>query len=122
MKRFLFLLLIACAFVGCSPSPDKAKPLMRDYLMGQIAKPDTYNAGEVELVSKGTIDVADTKYWENIPESGRIDVVLLRHAFNYENRLGMNMESAYYFYMDPKMNVIYYAHPDTGWPLFKLDE
>jgi hypothetical protein len=121
MKRFLFLLLIACAFVGCS-SPDKAKPAIQKYLMEQISKPETYNAGVVELVSKGTIDVSETKYWKNIPENGRIDVVLLRHEFNYENHFGMNMDNAYYFYMNPKMDVIYYAHPDTGVPLFKLDE
>lgn len=122
MKRFLIFLLTACALTACSPSPDKAKPLIREYLMKQIVKPETYNAGAVELVSKGTIDVADTKYWNNIPESGRIDVVLLRHAFNFENRLGMNIDNAYYFYMNPKLDVIYYAHPDSGGPLFMLDE
>ena len=122
MKRVLFFLLMACALVGCSSSPDKAKPLIREYLMKQIVKPETYNAGVVELVSKGTIDVADTKYWNNIPESGRIDVVLLRHEFNFENRLGMNIDNAYYFYMSPKLDVIYYAHPDSAGPLFKLDE
>ena len=121
MKRFFPLLLVACALVGCS-SVDKAKPLIQAYIMEQITKPETYIAGEIELVSKGTIDVADTKYWTNIPKNGRIDVVLLRHEFNYENRFGMNMDNAYYFYMSPKMDVIYYAHPDSGAPLFKLDE
>lgn len=121
MKRFLFFLLIACAFVGCS-SPDKAKPVIREYLKEQLSKPDTYNAGVIELVSKGTIDVSETRYWENIPASGRIDVVLLRHEFNYENHLGMSMDNAYYFYMNPEMDVIYYAHPGAGGPLFKLDE
>ena len=96
--------------------------MIREYLMGQIAKPDTYTAGTVELVSKGTIDVADTKYWKGIPKEGRIDVVLLRHEFNYENILGMEMDNAYYFYMSPKMDVIYYAHPDGGRPLFSLSE
>ena len=121
MKRLFAFLLTALAIVGCS-SPEKAKPMIREYLMGQIAKPDTYTAGTVELVSKGTIDVADTKYWKGIPKEGRIDVVLLRHEFNYENILGMEMDNAYYFYMNPKLDVIYYAHPDSGGPLFMLDE
>ena len=122
MKRFLLFLLAACALVGCSSSPDKALPVIREYLKEQIAKPETYKAGVVEVVSKGSIDVADTKYWQNIPASGKIDVVLLRHEFNYENRIGMNIDNAYYFYMSPKMDVVYYAHPDSGGPLFKLSE
>ena len=113
---------MACVLAGCSPSPEKAKPVIREYLMKQIVKPETYNAGAVELISKGTINVADTKYWNNIPESGRIDVALLRHEFSFENRLGMNIDNTYYFYMSPKLDVVYYAHPDSGGPLFMLDE
>ncbi len=122
VKRFLFFLFTACALAGCSLSPEKAKPVIREYLMKQIVKHETYNAGVVELISKGTIDVAETKYWNNIPENGRIDVVLLRHEFSFENRLGMNIDNTYYFYMSPKLDVIYYAHPDSSGPLFMLDE
>lgn len=122
MKRYLLFFLMACTFVGCSPSPEKALPIIREYLKNQISKPETYNPGMVELVSKGTIDVSETKYWQSIPENGRIDVVLLRHEFNYETGFGMNMNKAYYFYMSPKMDVVYYAHPDSGGPLFMLSK
>ena len=122
MKRFLLFILTACALVGCTPSPEKALPVMRDYLKDQISKPETYNPGIVEFVSKGSIDVSGTKYWQNIPASGNIDVVLLRHEFNYETSFGMNMDKAYYFYMNPKMDLVYYAHPDSGGPLFTLSE
>ena len=122
MKRFLLLFLAFCALAGCSSSPDKALPIIREYLKEQIAKPETYKSGVVEVVSKGSIDVSETKYWQNIPASGRIDVVLLRHEFSFENRIGMNIDNAYYFYMNPKMDVIYYAHPDGGKPLFTLSE
>lgn len=121
MRRFLFLLVIACASVGCS-SPNNAKQAIREYLKDQISNPETYNAGVIELVSKGSIDVAETKYWRNIPEVGRIDVVLIRHEFYYENHLGMIVDNAYYFYMSPKMDYVYYAHPATGGPLFTLQE
>ena len=113
---------MVCAFVGCAPSPEKAQPVIRDYLKDQISKPETYSPGVLELVSKGSIDVSETKYWQNIPKSGRIDVVLLRHEFNYETGFGMNMDKVYYFYMNPKLDVVYYAHPDSGGPLFMLDE
>ena len=122
MKRFLLFLLMVSAFIGCAPSPEKALPLISEYLKDQISKPETYKPGLVELVSKGSIDVSETKYWQNIPESGIIDVVLLRHEFNYETSFGMNMDKAYYFYMSPKMDVVYYAHPDSGGPLFMLSE
>ena len=120
--KHLFFTLVALAFlVGCS-SPNKAKPIIKEYLMEQISNPDTYKAGAIEIVDKGTIDVADTKYWKHIPESGKIDVVILRHEFTHDNRSDILTNNAYYFYMSPSLDVVYYAHFDGGeGPLFSLN-
>ena len=50
--KHLFFTLVALAFlVGCS-SPNKAKPIIKEYLMEQISNPDTYKAGAIEIVDK----------------------------------------------------------------------
>ena len=90
--------------------------------MDQISNPDTYQSVKTEVVDKGNIDVTDTKYWKNVPSSGIIEVVVLRHEFKNENRNNILTDNAFYFYMNPSMDVVYYAHTDTGdGPIFSLD-
>lgn len=124
MKRFFYLMtgiLTLFIIVGCS-SLNNAKPIIKEYLKEQISNPDTYKAGALEIVDKGTIDVADAKYWKHIPERGKIDVVILRHEFTHDNRSDRLTENAYYFYMSPSFDVLYYAHFDGGeGPLFSLN-
>lgn len=124
MKRFLSSILLAAIIVGCSSSnsTDKASSIIKEFLVDQISNPDTYQSVKTEIVSKGTIDVMDTKYWKNVPASGIIDVVILHHEFKNENRNNTLTENAFFFYMSPSMDVVYYAHADTGdGPLFSLD-
>lgn len=121
MKRILFVLLFVATLIGCS-STNKAKPVVKEYLIEQISNPDTYKAGAIEVVAKGTIDVAETRYWKHIPANGKVDVVILRHVFTHENRSNIITESAYYFYMNPNLDVVYYAHFDNGdGPMFPLN-
>ena len=118
--KHLLAYLAAIFIVGCS-SPNKAKPLIKEYLMETISNPDTYKAGKTEVVAKGTINVRNVVDWKHIPTSGDIKVVVLRHEFTHDNRSNNVIDNAYYFYVSPSYDVLYYAHKDTdSGPRFKL--
>lgn len=89
--------------------------------MEHIANPDTYKPGITEVIDQGTIHVENTINWQNIPEEGTIDVVVLRHEFTSADKAGAPADNAFIFYMSPEQDVIYYVHKDKGMLLFPLD-
>ena len=123
MKRILSIFLLTSVLMGCSSSPaDKTNPVVEQYLLEHIAHPDTYKPRKTDVYAQGTIDVHNTQYWQNIPKEGIIDVVVLRHEFSNVDVNGNPSENVFYFYMNPSMDLLYYAHKDKGFLLFPLDE
>ena len=121
MKHFFILCLSALLLLGCSSSSDKVNPLIKGYLLEHLANPDTYVPGKTEVVGQGTIDVENTVNWQNIPDDGDIDVTILRHEFSIVDHTGAPVDNAFFFYMNPEQDVIYYVHKDKGMLLFPLD-
>lgn len=121
MKRILFIFFVASLLMGCSSSASKVNPLVKEFLVEHIANPDTYKPGVSEIIDQGTIDVENTFNWQNIPEEGTIDVVVLRHQFKSADNAGTLTDNAFIFYMNPAMDVLYYAHKDKGVSLFTLE-
>lgn len=113
IKHFIPALAIVCMLAGCT-SLNKANPLIKEYLIETISHPETYKPIKTSVVAKGKIDVASTEYWKHIPANGVIDVVILRHEFTHDNRSNVVIDNAFYFYMSPNYDVIYYAHMDMG--------
>ncbi len=109
MKHLFLFLAIVCMLAGCT-SPNKANPLIKEYLTETISHPETYKPIKTSVVAKGKIDVASTEYWKHIPANGVIDVVIVRHEFTHDNRSNIVIDNAYYFYMSPNYDVLYYAH------------
>lgn len=122
MKRVLYFLFFFAALLGCSSPVEKTNPLIEQYVLEHMANPDTYKPGKTETYAQGSIDVADTQYWQNIPNSGRIDVVVLRHEFSIADPDGNPSDNVFYFYMNPALDMLYYAHKEKGFLLFELDE
>ena len=120
MKHFFFTLLSLAILVGCS-SPNTAHPIITDYLIEHISHPETYKPIKTSVAAKGKIDVASTEYWKHIPANGVIDVVVLRHEFSHDDRSNHLVNNAYYFYMNPQLDVIYFAHFDNGKSLYPLE-
>ena len=120
LKRFLPILLAASLFVGCATS-EKTNPVVEEYLLTHIANPDTYKAGKTETYAQGTIDVQRVPMWNNTPTDGKIDVVVLRHEFKNVDVNGNPTDNVFYFYMNPSLDVLYYAHKDKGMLLFPLE-
>ena len=120
LKRFLPILLAASLFVGCATS-EKTNPVVEEYLLTHIANPDSYKAGKTETYAQGTIDVSSVPMWKNIPADGKIDVVVLRHEFKNVDVNGNPTDNVFYFYMNPSLDVLYYAHKDKGMLLVPLD-
>lgn len=120
MKRFLLFILATTLLIGCSSS-QKTNPLVEAFLLEHIANPETYKAGKTETYAQGTIDVQSVPMWKNIPSEGKIDVVVLRHEFSNVDIEGNPVENVFYFYMNPSLDVLYYAHKDKGMLLFSLD-
>ena len=112
IKAFLFFTTVAVLF-GCT-STKKAEPLIQDYLLQHISHPETYKPIGTTVVAKGTIDVANAQDWLHIPKGGIIKVVVLRHEFTHDSRYYDVIDNAYYFYMNPELDVLYYAHMDVG--------
>lgn len=123
MKRFFTILLAASALLGCSSSATKEdlNPLIEAFLRENIANPDTYQPGKTEVIEQGTIDVQKALNWRNLPDSGTIDVVVVRHEFKNVDIKGNPADNVFLFYMNPDQDVLYYAHKDKGFPLFTLD-
>lgn len=121
MKRFLSLFFAASLLLGCSSSAIKVNPLVKEFLVEHIANPDTYKPGITEVIDQGTIRVENTFNWQNIPEEGTIDVVVLRHEFTSADKAGAPADNAFIFYMNPALDVLYYAHKDKGVSLFTLE-
>ena len=122
MKRFLFIFFLVTLLFGCSSPVEKTNPLIEQYLKEHMANPDTYKPGKTETYAQGSIDVQDTQYWQNIPVKGRIDVVVLRHEFSNVGADGNPSDNVFYFYMNPTLDLLYYAHKEKGFLLFELDE
>lgn len=122
MKRIFTFILIASVLWGCSSPAEKTNPLIEKFITEHIANPDTYQPGKTETFAQGTIDVENTQYWENIPREGIIDVVVLRHEFSNVDVNGNLTDNVFYFYMNPEMDLLYYAHKEKGFLLFPLDE
>lgn len=121
MKRILAAIFVISLLLGCNSSEEKVNPLIKDFLVEHIANPDTYKPGNTEVIEQGYIDVEDTFNWRNIPDEGKIDVVVLRHEFSNVDVTGATMDNAFLFYMNPEMDVLYYAHKDKGFPLFTIE-
>ena len=121
MKRILTVFFVASLFWGCTSSASKVNPLVKEFLVEHLANPETYKPGITEVIDQGTIDVEDTYNWQNIPDKGTIDVVALRHVFTSVDNTGTLMDNAFIFYMNPSMDVLYYAHKDKGFSLFTLE-
>lgn len=116
MKRVILYLLLCTALaflLGCS-STKKAEPLIQEYLLQHISHPETYKPIGTTIVAKGTIDVGNAENWIHTPEGGTIKVVVLRHEFTHDNRSYNVVDEAYYCYMNPELDVLYYAHRDTN--------
>lgn len=122
MKRVLSFFIFFAALLGCSSPVEKTNPLIEQYVLEHMANPDTYKPVKTETYAQGSIDVADTQYWQNIPVSGRIDVVVLRHEFSIADPDGNPSDNVFYFYMNPALDMLYYAHKEKGFLLFELDE
>ena len=121
MKRFFAILFAASLLLGCSSGSEQVNPLIEGYLKEHIANPDTYKPVKTEIVQQGTIDVENTFNWQNIPDNGDIDVTILRHEFSIVDNTGLPSDIAFFFYMNPEQDVIYYVHKDKGMLLFPLD-
>ena len=89
--------------------------------MESISNPETYKPGKIEIVDQGKIDVQSTMNWRNIPKEGEIDVVILRHEFKNKDITNTVTDNAFLFYMNPDMDVLYYAHRDKGIVFFPLE-
>lgn len=119
MKRILSYIVFASLLLGCS---NKVNPLIEQYMSEHMANPETYKPGKTEVVEQGTIKAEDTVNWQNISSEGDIDVVILRHEYSIvDNNTNKRTDNAFYFYMSPEEDVIYYAHKDKGVLLFELD-
>lgn len=121
MKRFFSILFVASLLLGCSSGSEKVNPLIEGYLKEHMANPDTYQPVKTEIVQQGTIDVGNTVNWQNVPDEGDIDVTILRHEFSIVDNTGAPSDIAFFFYMNPEQDVIYYVHKDKGMLLFPLD-
>ena len=121
MKRFFIVFFVASLLLGCTSSEKTVNPLVKEFLVEHIANPDTYKPGNTEVIEQGTIDVAHAINWQNIPAEGKFDVVVLRHEFTSADMTGAPMDNAFIFYMNPAMDVLYYAHKDKGVSLFTLE-
>ena len=121
MKRILAFLFTAALLLGCSSPKTKVNPLVEEFLKEHIANPDTYKPGLTEVLQEGTIDVQATRYWQGIPDEGKVDVVVLRHSFTTVDETNAPVDNAFIFYMSPAQDVLYYAHKDKGDLLFPVE-
>lgn len=121
MKRFITIFCAASILLGCSSSANETNPEIKTYLLEHIANPDTYKPGQTEVIQQGTIDVQNALNWHDVPAEGSIDVVVLRHEFTNVDNTGTPADNAFIFYMNPEMDVLYYAHKDKGFLLFPVE-
>ena len=121
MKRILSVLFIVSLLLGCTSPVEKTNPVIEGYLLEHIANPDTYKPGKTQTYAQGIIDVQNTQYWQNIPREGTIDVVVLRHEFTNVDGAGNPTDNVFFFYMNPALDLLYYAHKDKGFLLFPLE-
>ena len=119
--KVLLVLLSAIIVIGCTTTK-KANPLIQEYLSTKISHPETYRPVKTTVVAKGLMDVSGLDDWKHIPMSGVIEVVILHHEFTHDDRSSKLTENAFYFYMNPALDEIYYAHWDhnDGGPRFPI--
>lgn len=114
MEKMLTIIAAVLVLAACAQPLKKAEPLVREYLAGQISAPDTYRAVASEVVYRGPVDARFTDYWRHVPRAESFDVVVLRHEFTHDDRSDRVTDDAWFIYLSPSLDTVYYGHRDSG--------